>query len=52
MPNIQGGAPEIEGRKVKFLQLNPGSRKEAQILLMQTAREKKAHVLLIGEQHK
>ena len=38
--------------KVKFLQLNLGRGKEAQNLLMQTARERKADVLLISEQHK
>ena len=47
MPNIQGGAPEVEGWKVKFLQLNLGRGKEAQNLLMQTARERGADVLLI-----
>ena len=30
MPNIQGGAPEVERWKVKFLQLNLGRGKEAQ----------------------
>ena len=37
---------------MKFLQLNLGRRKEAQNLLMQTARERRAVVLLISEQHK
>ena len=40
MPNIQGGASEVEGQKVKFLQLYLGRGKEAQNLLMQTARER------------
>ena len=52
MPNIQGGAPEVEGWKVKFLQLNLGRGKEAQNLLMPTAKERGADVLLISEQHK
>ena len=52
MPNIQGGAPEVEGWKVNFLQLNLGRGKDAQNLLMQTARERRADVLLISEQHK
>ena len=52
MPNIQGGAPEVEGWKVKFLQLNLGRGKEAQNLLMQTARESRADVMLISGQHK
>ena len=52
MPNIQGGTPEVEGWKVKFLQLNLGRGKEAQNLLMQTTKEKRANVLLISEQHK
>ena len=37
---------------MKFLQLNPGRGKEAQNLLMQTARERRADVLHISEQHK
>ena len=49
LPNIKGGAPEVEGWKVKFLQLNLGRGKEAQNLLMQTAEERRADVLLIGE---
>ena len=40
------------GWKVKFLQLSLGRGKEAQDLLMQTARERGADVLLITEQHK
>ena len=52
MPNIQGGAPEVEGWKVKLLQLNLGRGKEAQNLVMQTARERRADVLLISEQRK
>ena len=52
MPSIQDGAPEVEGWKVKFLQLNLGREKEAQDLLMQTTREERADVLLISEQHK
>ena len=52
MPRIQGGAPEVEGWKVKFLQCNLGRENEAQNLLMQTARERRADVLLITEQHK
>ena len=42
----------VEGWKVKFLQLNLGRGKEAHNLLMQTARERGADVLLISEQHK
>ena len=37
---------------MKFLQLNLGRVKEAQNLLMQTAKERGADVLLISEQHK
>ena len=37
---------------MKFQQLNLGRGKEAQNLLMQTARESKADVLLISKQHK
>ena len=37
---------------MKFLQLNLGRGKEAQNLLMQTAKESKADVLLISEQNK
>ena len=37
---------------MKYLQLNLGRGKEAQNLLMQTAKESGADVLLIGEQHK
>ena len=37
---------------MKFLQLKLGRGKEAQNLLMQTARERRADVLLISEQHK
>ena len=37
---------------MKFLQLNLERGKEAQNLLMQTARERRADVLLISEQHK
>ena len=37
---------------MKFLQLNLGRGKEAQNLLMQTARERRADVLLISEQLK
>ena len=37
---------------MKFRQLKLGIGKEAQDLLMQTARERRADVLLISEQHK
>ena len=37
---------------MKFLQLNLGRGKEAQNLLMQTAKERGADVLLINKQHK
>ena len=37
---------------MKFLQLNLGREKEAQNLLMQTAKERGDDVLLISEQHK
>ena len=43
--------PEVEGWKVKFLQLNLGRGKEAQNLLMPTANERGADVMLISEQH-
>ena len=39
MPNICGEATEVDGWKVRFLQLNLGRGKEAQDLPMQTARE-------------
>ena len=37
---------------MKFLQLNLGRRKEAQNLMMQTAKKRGSYVLLISEQHK
>ena len=37
---------------MKFLQLNLGRGRDAQDLLMQTARERGADVLLISEQYK
>ena len=37
---------------MKFLQLNLGRGKDTQDLLMQTARERGADVLLISEQYK
>ena len=43
---------EVERQELKFLQLNLGRRKDAQDLLMQTARETGADVLLISEQYK
>ena len=49
---MQGGTPEVERWKVKFLQLHLGRGNEVQNLLMQTAREMRADVLLISEQHK
>ena len=49
MPNIQGGDPKVEGWKVKFLQLNLGRGKEAQDLLMQTARERKTDLILLSQ---
>ena len=42
----------FEAWKVKFLQLYLGKGKEVQNLLMQNARERRADVLLISEQHK
>ena len=45
-------ASEVERLEVKFLQLNLGRGKDAQGLLMQTARERGADVLLISEQYK
>ena len=47
MPSIYGGALKVEGWNVKFLQLNLGRGKKAQNLLMQTARERRADVLLL-----
>ena len=41
---------KLKGKKVKFRQLNLKKGREAQDLLMQTARERGAHVLLISEQ--
>ena len=51
-PIFREDVPEVEGRKVKFLHLNLRRGKEAQDLLMQTARGRGANVLLISEQHK
>ena len=45
-------ASEIERQELKFLQLNLGREKDAQDPLMQTARERRADVLLISEQYK
>ena len=42
----------VEGWKVKFLQLHLGRGRDAQNLLMHTAKERGADVLLISEQHK
>ena len=52
MPSVPGRNPEVERQKLKFLQLNIERGKEAQNLLMQTARERGADVLLITEQYK
>ena len=42
----------VERQEVKFLQLNLGRGRDAQDLLMQTARERGVDVLLISEQYK
>ena len=52
MPSIWGRAPEVERWKVKFLQLDFRRGKGAQDPLMQTARERRADMLLTFEQHK
>ena len=43
---------EVERQELKFLQLNLGRGKDAQDLLMQTAKERGADELLISEQYK
>ena len=52
LPGLPGRASEVEIQEFKFLQLNLGRGKDAQDLLMQTARERGSHVLLITEQYK
>ena len=52
LPGLPGRASEVERQEVKFLQLNLGRGKDAQDLLMQTAREREADVLPISEQYK
>ena len=52
LPSISGRALEVKGWKVKFLKLNLEIEREAQELLMQMAREKRADVLLISKQYK
>ena len=49
---LRGRVSEVERQELKFLQLNLGRGNEAQNLLMQTTRERRADVLLISEQHK
>ena len=49
---LPGRASEVERQELKFLQLNLGRGKDPQALLMQTARERGADVLLISEQYK
>ena len=51
LPGLPGGASEDERQELKFLQLNLGRGRDAQDLLMQTARETGADVLLISEQY-
>ena len=51
LPGASGArdmAPEVERQKLKFLQLNLGRGKEAQNLLMQTARERSGPKTLLG----
>ena len=52
LPGLPGRASEVERQEVKFLQLNLGRGRDAQDLLMQTARERGADVLLISERYK
>ena len=52
LPGLPGRASEVERQVLKFLQLNLGRGKDTQDLLMKTARERGADVLLISEQHK
>ena len=52
LPGLPGRASEVERQEMKFLQLNLGRGRDAQDLLMQTARETGADVLLINEQYK
>ena len=52
MPGVPGRTPEVEGQEMKFLQFNFGRGRDAQDLLMQTARERGANVLLMSEQYK
>ena len=51
-PDLPGRAPEVKRQDLKFLQLNLRKWKGAQDLLMQTAREMGADVLIINEQYK
>ena len=52
MPGVPARTPEVEGQEVKFQKLTLGRGKDAQNLLMQTARERAADVMLISEQYK
>ena len=52
LSGLPGRASEVERQELKFLQLNLGRGKDAQDLLMQTARERGADVLLISEQYR
>ena len=56
MPGVPGRTLEAEGQEFKFLQLNLGKGKDAQDLLMSTARERGADEIgwavswVVGEQ--
>ena len=52
LPGVLRKASEVKRQEVKFLQLILGRGKDAQDLLIQTARERGVDVLLIREQYK
>ena len=49
LSGLPGRASEVEKQELKFLQLNLGRGKDAQDLLMQTARERGADILLTNK---